>query len=247
MFLKSFIIPIIILGISMFFSVDVEAFVYYSPFTDSRINSGFTDELKNNHVTHFKNIYNKNIPFNVINYNNTVNELLTEDVVKEDEVTESENDEPETELSYEAISTFDLRTKHNLSLEEIELLLSRFPNLKSISQKIYDCQQEYDVNTYFIIALIRNESANGNSGLAKNSNNLIGARTNQGWMKFSSKNECVDYVYRLLSKNYLSEDGKFFNGYTIDGVNTKYCGDAIWRNTIISMMVDSYNKVQNNK
>jgi len=141
------------------------------------------------------------------------------------------------------IASFNLTQNSELTLEEIELLLGKFPNLLPISNKLYECQNEYNVNVHFVIALIRNESANGESSLTKSNNNIIGAKVGGNYMKFETLDDCVDYLHRLLSEKYLNEDGVYFNGYTLSSVNKKYCGDQIWYDTISTIMVSDYNVI----
>lgn len=145
-----------------------------------------------------------------------------------------------TPITTSNIKSFDLRTESNLQLKDVEEVLSRFEKLKGIEKTIVDCEEEYGVNAIFIISLIRNESGNGNSTLAIKNNNLGGIKNKNGtYTKFESKSECVEYMFKLLSNEYLDKDGKYFKGYTLSDVRYYYCNDnSNWSKTVGNIMVD---------
>ena len=53
---------------------------------------------------------------------------------------------------------------------------------------------------------------------------------------FDSKEECILYVAEKLQKNYLTEGGAYFEGYTIKDIDKHYCTDKEHSNKIISIV-----------
>ena len=51
-------------------------------------------------------------------------------------------------------------------------------------------------------------------------------------MRFGSDLECLERVIPLIKRNYLTEGGKYFRGYTVSAVNVCYNGSDFWRETI---------------
>ncbi len=116
--------------------------------------------------------------------------------------------------------------KTNLSPGMLEAVLPSA--LNGLGQAFYDGEQQYGINSLFVLSIINYESANGTSSLAQNQNNLGGISQSQGGYKtFSSKEECVLYMYDLLSTNYIG------NGLTtIEAVGEAYCSGGTWATKI---------------
>lgn len=51
-------------------------------------------------------------------------------------------------------------------------------------------------------------------------------------MRFGSDVECLERVIPLIKRNYLTEGGKCFRGYTVEAVNQNYNGSDFWREII---------------
>ena len=51
-------------------------------------------------------------------------------------------------------------------------------------------------------------------------------------MQFGSDLECLERVIPLIKRNYLTEGGKYFRGYTVADVNQNYNGTEFWREII---------------
>ena len=51
-------------------------------------------------------------------------------------------------------------------------------------------------------------------------------------MRFGSDLECLERVIPLIKRNYLTEGGKYFCGYTVEAVNQNYNGTEFWREII---------------
>ncbi|MGL5329679.1 MAG: hypothetical protein ACRDD7_10445, partial [Peptostreptococcaceae bacterium] len=70
----------------------------------------------------------------------------------------------------------------------------------------------------------------GTSKLSVNNNNLSGyAIYNRGSnFTFSSKESCVIETARLLSEDYLTKGGKYYNGKSLQSINKLYSASGDW-------------------
>ncbi len=48
--------------------------------------------------------------------------------------------------------------------------------------------------------------------------------------------ECIIYVSAYIRSAYLSEDGRYFYGPNLNGMNTKYASDPMWKVKIANIM-----------
>jgi len=116
----------------------------------------------------------------------------------------------------------------NLSPNALEDVLSS--SLSGLGRALYDGEQDYGINSLFILAIINYESGYGTSNLAQTQNNLGGLKGGGSYKSFSSKAECIDYMYDLLSSNYIG------NGLvTIEAIGEVYCGGT-WAEEIKGYM-----------
>jgi beta-N-acetylglucosaminidase len=113
-----------------------------------------------------------------------------------------------------------------------------------LEQAIIEMEEEYGINAYFTIAVMKLESANGNSSLSKNKNNLFGLNAidgdkNNKAFSFKTKVDSVRKFGQLISNNYLGK------GYTtIEKVSKKYCSaNSKWSSLVISIMNNDYRKL----
>lgn len=104
--------------------------------------------------------------------------------------------------------------------------------LSGLGQALYDGEQQYGINSLFILAIVNYESGYGTSHLAQTQNNLGGLKAGGSYKTFSSKAECIDYMYDLLSRNYID------NGLvTIEAIGEVYCGGT-WAAEVKGYMQD---------
>ena len=139
----------------------------------------------------------------------------------------------------------DLRKLSNVSERELKLALVD-TNMLELVPYIIEAERRYNVNAIFITSLIANESAWNTSQKATTMNNITGFGvynhkvTSRG-KDFKSKADCIFATAQLLSESYLSKDGSFYNGKSVEGVNVRYClnsdgtVDYNWSKTIISI------------
>ena len=149
------------------------------------------------------------------------------------------------------IKTEDMRKKSDLNEEKLSEYLKKFPNLLGIEKALINMQEEYEVNAILLLAIIRLESGNGRSRLALTKNNLGGlvsgrTKTAAVYRSFATKDECVEYMARLLSNHYLTDGGRFFKGYTLGDIAKTYCtSSAKWTN-LVSALIYEIQKALNN-
>ena len=124
------------------------------------------------------------------------------------------------------IKTTDMRKKSKLDAAKFSEYMKKFPNLSGIDETILKIQDEYNVNALFILAIIRLESGNGTSTIAQSKNNLGGIIVSENsvavFKTFDTQTDCIIYMANLLSKNYLTEGGKYFSGYTLTDIAQRY-------------------------
>ncbi|MEX2462391.1 MAG: glucosaminidase domain-containing protein [Paenibacillaceae bacterium] len=113
-----------------------------------------------------------------------------------------------------------------------------------LEKVILEVEAEYGINAYFTIAVMKLESAHGESKIAVNKNNLFGlnALDGDGYNKafsFKTKADSVQKFGQLISKNYVGK------GYTtIEKVSKKYClANPQWSDLVMSIMLGDYSKL----
>lgn len=140
----------------------------------------------------------------------------------------------------------DLRSKSKYSANDYNKMLAG-TSLYGLGTAFKQCD-DIGINSLFILALACHESNYGNSDLSRYKNNIFGFmaydRDPYNCAKaFSSKEECIQYVSKYIHDNYLTENGKFFYGYTISDVNVKYASDTSWSTKIYKIMQDLERRV----
>lgn len=113
-----------------------------------------------------------------------------------------------------------------------------------LEEVILEIEEEYGINAYFTIAVMKLESGNGSSRLAKRKNNLFGLNAIDGdkhdrAFSFNTKGDSIRKFGQLLSKNYVGK------GYTtIEKVATKYCpANSKWSSLVKTIMNRDYKKL----
>jgi len=137
------------------------------------------------------------------------------------------------------IKTEDMRKKSDLTEDKLSEYLKKFPNLSGIEKALISAQEDYTVNAVLILAIIRLESGNGKSQLAKSKNNLGGIKAAAVYRSFDSKNDCVEYMAKLLSTHYLTDGGKYYKGYTLNDIAKTYCASSEkWTNLVKDLIYE---------
>lgn len=124
----------------------------------------------------------------------------------------------------------DITILYNGTSEQLNRYLVDKGVLKGKGQVFLNAQKKYKISASTLIGICMNESNKGTSRLARQLNNLAGIRKfhNNGkweWRKFSSVEECIDYIANLLRKNYVQSpgNGKVKNLTKLYQINAKYC------------------------
>lgn len=126
-----------------------------------------------------------------------------------------------------------------------ELDLSDYPGLDGLEPYIIKAQENYNINGVFLLAIIRLESSNGLSNIARTHNNLGGIKWGGRYAHFESRAQCVDYMARLLKNQYLDPQGKFFSGYTLEEIGSVYCPpNSKWPNLVREIMEGIYGTLE---
>lgn len=114
----------------------------------------------------------------------------------------------------------------------------------NLEQAILEIEEEYGINAYFTIAVMKLESGNGKSWLAKKKNNLFGLNAIDGnkynrAFSFKTKGDSVRKFGQLLSRNYVNKGLT-----TIEKVARKYCpANSKWSSLVKNIMKRDYNKL----
>ena len=143
------------------------------------------------------------------------------------------------EKIYNVDMNTNLTIKSNVDVVEYQKMLEGTA-LYEIAESLYNSEQKYGVNGLYLMGLACLESAYGNSDFAKKRNNIVGwnaVDSNPGKASyFNSKSECIDFVASKLKKNYLTENGCYFSGYTAKDIDKHYCTDKQHANKIINII-----------
>ena len=150
------------------------------------------------------------------------------------------NDKGSDELS--KTSMLYLTNKTNLTAEELEYGLKN-TNLQGLGKDFKKAEEKYEVNAILLMGMAKHETGNGHSYLAKAKNNLFGFNAiDQDPINsantFKDKGESIDHVAKFLKENYLSEDGKYYNGISTKSIGKLYASDPEWSNKVDYMMTE---------
>ena len=156
-----------------------------------------------------------------------------------------------------------LNKPSGLTLDQFKKILSDSKDTNKIFEKnaeyFYYIEKQYNINGVFVASVGIHESAWGTSKIAMQKNNLFGygaydSNPYNGAYNFSNYSESIDLLARVFVKYYLNPEGTsiyggekavgtYYNGATLNGVNTKYASDKNWANAVFSHMQYLYNKL----
>lgn len=112
-----------------------------------------------------------------------------------------------------------LTDKYNGTAEQLNKQLNKKNGvLKNKGQVFLDAQEKYGVNAAILASIAIHETGYGTSNLAKTKNNVGGIRKGSGFKSYSSVDECIMDMARLLKQNYADK-----GLVTIAQVQQKYC------------------------
>lgn len=181
------------------------------------------------------------------------NKTLKEEKVKLEEKIEQLNKDL-IDNSKAIYNNQDVTKKSNITYNQLRLALEDY-NMQKLAKYIIEAEKEYKVNALFLAGLIANETGYGTSRRYLEDNNVGGYEVYTASSKgriFDSKEESVYEVARLLSEDYLDEDGIYHNGKSSYSINILYCkstssGDAYdWHRTIDKIANELKDKINSN-
>ena len=131
-------------------------------------------------------------------------------------------------LTFSEAAEMDLRTPSDLTADELRNGLKK--DLVDLAEDFVAAEERYGVNAVFLAALAAFESGWGRHCFREN--NIFG----WGRKSFETKSECVDFVASKIAQHYLSEDGKYYHGMNLYGVNRSYNGSDVWVENVAAIM-----------
>lgn len=142
------------------------------------------------------------------------------------------------------IKNLDLRKPCGLS--ETELEAAMLLELKQYSKDFLKAERHYGVNAVFLAAVAGLESGWGTSLWAQR-NNIFGFAYGK---EYPSISDCINKVAKALKTDYLSFDGIYYNGYTVEDVNIYYSLyddltiNSDWCDSVETIMVEIYRRAE---
>lgn len=119
---------------------------------------------------------------------------------------------------------YDLRTVSAHTAESIAGYMH--PETRNLAEDVIRICADEGVSAEFIVSVMRWERR-------PDLHNWFGWTGSDGkLMRFGSDLECLERVIPLIKRNYLTEGGKYFRGYTVEAVNQNYNGSDFWREII---------------
>jgi hypothetical protein len=116
----------------------------------------------------------------------------------------------------------DLRITSNAAESQLNTLLENTP-LEGKGWYFLESEREYGVNAIIMIAIMRQESQLGLAGSLWRHNNFAGLTNGRGgWASFATPRDGIFALARLLGTEYLTPDGQFYRGVSLDAVNILY-------------------------
>ena len=134
------------------------------------------------------------------------------------------------------LDTTDVRKKSNYSAEYLNSKLAGTP-LAGLGEDFKRAEDLYGINSIVLMSMAKLESNFGRSKIALDKNNLFGyqAYDSSPYTSAKSYNTKKDSIYDVakhLSNNYLSPNGDYFNGYSVDAIGLKYSTDSSWASKV---------------
>lgn len=157
------------------------------------------------------------------------------------EVVESESEPVYKNLDEIEISRdMDLTKTSGLSREDFCELLANFRYdydgfYNRNAGLIWDFSQEYHVNEFFICGVFGLESLYGSNGKHISAHNYGSIMKKGELVTYESDEEGIEANYKLFANSYLSPDGKYYKGVTLDSIGNTYC-DSNWAGQVYECM-----------
>lgn len=119
---------------------------------------------------------------------------------------------------------YDLRTVSRLTAEELAPFMH--PESRHLADEVIEICAKEGISAEFIATVMRWERR-------PDLHNWFGWTNNRGrLMRFATDEQCLRIIIPRIKKMYLTENGCYFNGYTVAAVSKCYNNTDFWRNTI---------------
>ena len=171
----------------------------------------------------------KNASAQEIDLANTLRETTVDYVIEQEEI---------PAYTYDQVQAMDMSIPSGVTVDDLKLV-TRY-KLVGTEETLYQLEQDYNLNCLFLLAIASHESAYGTAQF--HPNNVCG----YGYSGFSSINECLNTVGRVLAKSYLSTDGAYYKGKTIRAVNRTYAASSTWNTKVARYMSSFYRTISEN-
>ena len=195
------------------------------------LNSSFVAQYQDNVYSNLREKYGLNKTME-----ETQNAEIATDSQEEKTINKEKN---EIVKNYTLTVDMDLRTKSNVSAEEIDKMLEG-TKMYGMGSAFVKAEQTYGVNALYLMGLACLERAYGSSNYAVNRNNLYGWEAYDSnpdnAKKFDSREYGTMFVAEKLKVNYLTEGGKWFEGYSARAVDVHYCTDKLHADKIVNIV-----------
>ena len=156
-----------------------------------------------------------------------------------------------------------LNKPSGLSLEQFKKILTDDKDKNNVfatnAEYFYYIEKQYNINGVFVAAVGIHESGWGTSKISLEKYNLFGygaydSSPYNSAYDFANYSESIDLIARVFVKYYINPagtsiysgekaSGKYYNGPTLSGINTKYATDKGWANKVYKHMEYLYNKL----
>ena len=127
-------------------------------------------------------------------------------------------------IAVPSAAEYDLRTVSTHTAESIAGYMH--PETRHLAEDVIRICADEGISAEFIVSVMRWERR-------PDLHNWFGWTGSDGkLMRFGSDLECLERVIPLIKRNYLTEGGKYFRGYTVADINQNYNGTEFWREII---------------
>lgn len=176
-----------------------------------------------------------------VNIQETITETKQE--ITSRHMTETREVKSNLDISYD----MNLLTKSNISEEELEKAFAD-TNMSGLAKYFIQAEEETGINAIYLSGLACLESGWNTSNFAKTRNNLFGWQSYDSNLnatkRFKNKENCILFVANQIKKTYLTENGRYFNGYTMQDISKRYASDNQHSQKIYNQMEKIINKIQ---
>ena len=159
----------------------------------------------------------------------------------------------------------ELNRTSGLSLNDYKKIFTGLPDDKNKVFEnnyttFYNVEKKYNINGIFLASIAIHESNWATSEISKDKKNLFGygaydATPYESSFEFEDYAEGIETVAKSLVKYYLNPPGtkiydnetataSYFNGPTLQGINTRYASDKDWYTKVFKHMQTLYNRLQ---